>query len=194
MAQVQQDGKHDGKIIGGVLLSALAISFFGLDGVGKIKSLFSSGPSQTKQATVSNDEIISKSGNTQTLELATKEPDDGKLNNIVFTAEAPQVQKQESKNAVKQDILILTKTSDALSSDRKELPKSTEAPQVRKIQFTTPAEKANPKEFNEKKFGINEAALQEALAQKTPLTRQQKLLIEAEKAREKFDSRSITNF
>lgn len=180
-----------GTIAGISVLAVGALAFFGLDGIGKIKSAFAD-DSPSSQA---NESPVDRSSNTEKIDVTPKNnDDDSKTNNIVILQEGTQT-KNNTRTNEKNDVLILTKTSPALSSDRVELPKSTQGVQVRKPEFTTPEERANPVTFNERKFGINEEKLQIAVT-KSPAARSidERKLIEAEKAREIFDSRSITNF
>ena len=95
----------------------------------------------------------------------------------------------------KNEIIITTQPTKSLTSDRIGLPTSTTGVQVLKPEFISKTDLANPEAFNLRKFGIEEQALQTAISKPTgKLTTKEKLLIEAEKARLIFDSRSITNF
>ena len=181
----------DGKAAGLVLAGIGAVAFFGLDGVGKIRDAFADN-SQSAQAVTP---VVGNSGNTESIELETKnDQDDGKTNNIIIV-ESPegQTQKQQREQS-KNDVLILTPPK-RITSERPELPKSTQAPQVRKPSFLSREEKSNPIAFNQRKFGINEKKLQTAVSKSSSKRSiEERKAIEAEKARRQFDSRSITNF
>ena len=182
--------KRDGLLVGGALALVGGLAFFGLNGTAKIKSAFADN-SQTAQATQPATE---QATTTEKIELTDEIIDDDKTNNIVFIQSDNQSQKVEKQNQ-KNDVLILTKPTRRLTSDREELPKSTESVQVRKPEFVSKSNRANPTRFNKRKFGIDEVALQIAQTKSSSkLTTKEKLLIEAEKAGEIFDSRSITNF
>ncbi len=179
-----EGGGSSGLIVAG-LVAAGAIAFLGLGGVDKLQNAFGSKSAPTQANTI-------QVAATEKLEVV--EPIPEPETTIVFV-EIPAETKTVEKTADKNEIIVFNAPDGGLTSDRIELPKSTEAVQVLKPDFLTEEVKADPKAFNEQKFGIDEAALQEALAQNSvELTTAQKLLIEAEKARLIFDSREITNF
>ena len=181
---------NKGTILGIGLLGAGLITFFGLDGAGKIKKAFAD-DSQSAQVTKSAVEDIA---NTEKIEIPEKTDDDKGTNNVILI-QSPQDTKSIAKSNEKNDGKILTQTTKRLSSDRNELPKSTQAVQVRKPQFVSNEEKSDPTKFNKRKFGIDEEQLQKAQDKSSSKrTIDEKKLIEAEKARQVFDSRSISNF
>lgn len=68
-------------------------------------------------------------------------------------------------------------------------------PSVLRPEFLARQDILNPKAFNQRKFGTNVDLLRSGLSKPEPQrSRAEKLQIEADKARQVFDARSITNF
>lgn len=68
-------------------------------------------------------------------------------------------------------------------------------PRVLRPQFLAPRDVLNPKEFNKRKFGIDPDLTRQALKKpKSRRTIQERKQLEANRARQVFDSSSITNF